>query len=100
RRDAEITADRFYERTVQLRDMAVRMPEVHRLDPRRDLGEMGCATIVELHRFPVRLRPFGAGDLGLPDLLVVLSLDFHRHRQPLHALRRLDLVAVSPVAAS
>ena len=75
------------------------LPEINRLQPRRNLGEMGSTSIVLHQGAPVYPRPFLTVYQRLPDLLVVFALDLNRHRQPLHPLRRLYLVAVAPVAA-
>ncbi len=43
--------------------------------------------------------PVSAVNLGLSDLLVVLTFDQHGNREPLNALGRFDLVSIAPIAA-
>ena len=66
-------------------------------DPRRQGFEMRGTLIVHGQAPPMLLRPW-LRDLGLVDRLEIAALGDDRDRQPLHALRRLDLVAVAPVA--
>lgn len=72
--------------------------QIERFEPGCDLVEAWCAAIILRKGLPVFRYPLGTFGFGLANGLVIFALDLDRNRQPLHPLRRLDLVAIPPVA--
>src|SRR5450830_103728 len=79
--------------------MRTRINKIKRLQPNCDFVEVSCTAIVLLQRLPMQGAPFLPIDLGFPDFLVVLTLDFNGNRQPLDTLRSLDLIPIAPVTS-
>src|SRR3990167_7029009 len=77
--------------------MRLWLRHIKRLKPSRNLAEKRCTPIVLRKCLPMVACPQGAFDLGFANSLVILAFHFDRNRQPLHSLRSLDLVAITPV---
>ena len=96
--NTEVSAHRLDQHAIERRQISVLALEVERLEQRCNFIEMPCATVVLGQSLPVCFRPVGAINFRLADSLVVFALRLDWDGEPLLPLRRLDLVAITPVA--
>ena len=95
---AEIATDSSNECFVKVAQQVVVSIEVKRFEKGSDLREAGSAAVIVRKGRPVLVGP-SPGDPCLPDRLVVFAFHVDRHRQPCESGRRLDQVAIAPVAS-